>query len=126
MNPVRPGPAASGPLQKRRHDRYTVETPGLLRLQETRGGIYAITVLDVSKSGLRINCPSAVLSDSRVEVKVHGSTIVGTVRYARSVGYEFHVGIEAELLQTAAGATSGEELDLTLLFPADAIRLRRA
>ena len=127
MNQLRPAPAASPNLQQRRHDRYTtVETPGLLRLQETRGGIYAITVLDISKSGLRINCPTAVPSDSRVELKVQGSTILGTVRYARSVGYEFHVGIEAEVLQTAIGTTRGEELDLTPLFPIDALRLRRA
>jgi len=102
-----------------------VETPGLLRIQETRGGIYAITVLDVSKAGLRVNCPIAVPSDARVELKVQGSTILGTVRYARSVGYEFHVGIEAELLQTKIGTARGEELDLISLFPADAVRLRR-
>lgn len=125
MNPVRSGPAASPNFQQRRHDRFTVETPGLLRIQETRGGIYAITVLDVSKAGLRVNCPIAVPSDARVELKVQGSTILGTVRYARSVGYEFHVGIEAELLQTKIGTARGEELDLISLFPADAVRLRR-
>ena len=81
---------------------------------------------ELSKSGLRINCPTAVPSDSRGELKVQGSAILGTVRYARSVGYEFHVGIEAEVLQTTIDTTRGKELDLTSLLPIDALRLRRA
>ena len=66
------------------------------------------------------------LHDFGEKIRRQGSTILGTVRYARSVGYEFHVGIEAEVLQTAIGTTRGEELDLTPLFPIDALRLRRA
>jgi hypothetical protein len=124
MNQVRPTPAASENL--RRHARHVVEAPGLLRLQETRGGIYVVTVLDVSKAGLRIVCPTAIPSGSPVEVKLHGARVFGTVRYAREVGYEFHLGIEADRVEAPVGISAGPELDLTLLFPVDITRLRRA
>lgn len=126
MNPARPAPPSSENLGQRRHDRYVVETPGILRLQNTRGGIYVITVLDVSKSGLRINCPTAVPYGSRVEVQCKGAKVFGTVRYTREVGYEFHVGIEADLVEAPIGAAPSAELDLTSLFPTDLTRLRRA
>jgi hypothetical protein len=109
--------------QQRRHDRYVVEIPGLLQLEQVRGGIYAITVLDVSTAGLRITCPKAVLAETRVEVKCQKMKIFGTVRYAREVGYEFHLGIEADRVDD--GKSKSEEVDLLALFPAGTARLRR-
>lgn len=102
-----------------------VEMPGLLRLHETRGGIYAVTVLDVSQSGLRVSCPRLIMSGVRVEVTCRDVTIVGIVRYARDVGDEIHLGIEADLAETAANNSMPTELDLTSLFPKDQPRLRR-
>jgi hypothetical protein len=115
-------------VQQRRHDRYRVEIPGLLRLLETRGGIYAITVLDVSKTGLRISCPKPVASGTRVEFRCQSTKILGTVKYAREVGNETYLGIEADpsdAAGTAAGTSGGATTDLLSLFPTDVMRLKR-
>lgn len=117
MNQVRPTPAVPANLRQRRHDRFVVETPGILRIQNTRGGIYVITVLDVSKSGLRINCSTALPYGSRVEVKCKNAKVFGEVRYTREVGYEYHVGIEADLVEAPLDAVPSAEFDLTTLFP---------
>lgn len=103
-------------LEQRRHDRHALQLPGILRIEAMRGGVYVITVLDVSKSGLRINCPTTVPNGSRVEVKCQGAKITGRVKYAREVGgQEFHLGVEADGANEAAMLPDGE-LDLTLLF----------
>jgi hypothetical protein len=128
-----PGRLAAGSpalekVQERRHDRYQVEIPGLLRLLETRGGIYAVTVLDVSKTGLRISCPQPFASGTRVEIRCQGKKILGTVKYAREVRNETYLGIEADLpdaASTAAGTTGTAEVDLLSLFPMDMTRLKR-
>ena len=112
-------------IEQRRHERHVVEMPGLLRLHETRGGIYAVTLLDVSQSGLRVSCPRSIPSGWRVEVSCRNVTIVGIVRYARDVGDEIHLGIEADPAETAVNKSKVTELDLTSLFPNDKPRPRR-
>ena len=128
-----PGHLAAGRLapervQQRRHDRYQVEIPGLLRLQETRGGIYGVTVLDVSRTGLRISCPKALASGTRVEIRCQNIKVLGTVKYSREVGNEIYLGIEADVVDTAAtdpGTAGVTEVDLLSLFSTDAMRLKR-
>lgn len=110
--------------QRRRHDRCVVEIPGILQLADVQGGIYAITVLDVSTTGLRITCAKAVQAGTRVEVKCQKLKIFGTVRYARDLGYEFHLGMEAD--RVIDGAEQIDSFDLLALLPAGASRLRRA
>lgn len=102
---------------QRRQDRVAVQIPGILRLPETRGGTYLITIIDVSKKGLRVCCPQALASEARVEVKFNGSTVFGVAKYARTNGNGFHVGIEADKVETAASRPEGAELDLLELFP---------
>lgn len=99
--------------------------PGILNLRETRGGVYAVTVLDVSQFGLRVSCPKSFASGTRVEVKCQKVRIAGTVRYTRDTGGEIYLGIEAELAQAGGVESKPPELDLTLLFPKDIKRLRR-
>jgi hypothetical protein len=119
--PTELGNAAAESLRRRKHERLAAEIPAVLRLVETRGGIYVVTVLDVSKSGLRISCPSALPEGTKVEIKCRGIAILGIVRYAREVHEEFHLGIEAETA-SAPKITQGSELDLTLLFLAERSR----
>jgi len=127
MNAVRPLTTAQGfdNPQQRKHDRYVVEIPGLLRIAETRGGIYAVTLLDVSESGFRVSCPKPIPSGTRVEVKCRAAKILGTVRYAREVEYEFHLGVEAAVVDVPGGGAENEKVDLISLFPPPATRLRR-
>lgn len=130
MSPSRlaAGSPAAEEVQQRRHDRHQVEIPGLLRLQETRGGIYAVTVLDISKAGVRISCPKALASGTRVEVKCLNTKMFGTVKYAREVGNEIYLGVEVDVVDAAnmgAGTSSAAEVDLLTLFPTDVTRLKR-
>jgi len=108
---------------QRRQDRVAVQIPGILRLPETRGGTYLITIIDVSKKGLRVCCPQALASESRVEVKFNGSTVFGVAKYTRADGNEFHVGIEADKVETTASGPEGGELDLLELFPIARVRM---
>ncbi len=102
----------------RRHRRFEMDMAGLLRISGIAGGIYMITVLDVSKSGLRIQCSRALDHGTRVEIQCHDFSIFGEIRYSRGMAAdEFHLGIEATAVWTAAGKQSGE-LDLLHLFPA--------
>jgi hypothetical protein len=101
----------------RRHRRFEMEMAGLLRITGVAGGIYMITVLDVSKSGLRIQCSRALDHGTRVEIQCHDFSIFGEIRYSRGMAAdEFHVGIEATGVRTAEGPLSGE-VDLLPLFP---------
>ena len=108
--------ASSKNLQQRKHERFVVKAPAILRLPMTQGGTYLITVIEVSKTGLRISCPIALESGARVEVKVLGSTVLGTARYAREVEREFYVGIEADTVEPRIEGAQGDDFDLTQLF----------
>jgi hypothetical protein len=130
MNPARQGTAAPSPeIQRREHDRYVVEIPCLLRVQEIHGGThrgtYGVTVLDLSQVGLRVTCPRALPSGSRVEITFLNAKIMGSVRYARDVEREFYLGIEADSVETSTARLTAPELDLIALFQADRRRLRR-
>jgi hypothetical protein len=94
-----------------------MEMAALLRISGVAGGIYMITVLDVSKSGLRIQCSRALDHGTRVEIQCHDFSIFGEIRYSRGMAAdEFHLGFEATEVRTAAGPQSGE-IDLLHLFP---------
>jgi len=77
------------------------------------GGAFVITILDVSKQGLRIRCSRSIPAGTIVEVRCRRTQIAGEVRYARGLETnDIHMGIEAK------GVTGMEgEVDLTLLFP---------
>ncbi len=87
-----------------------------MRIAGERGGLYVVTILDVSKSGMRISGSVAVTSDTHAEIMCRGMRISGMVRYARNVGRdEYHMGFKAD--DDSDGPKSAEdELDLTLLF----------
>lgn len=77
--------------------RYMVNVAGVLRVEGLAMGVYVVTVLDVSKSGLRVSCPISVPAGTRVEVTCCDTNIIGEVRYAREVGAnEFWLGIRAD------------------------------
>ena len=109
---------------QRRHDRYVIEMPGVLRLDGARG-VFLVTVLDLSKSGLRFRSSRTFPAGARVEVKCGDKRIFGVVRYAREVGHEFNVGVEADRVEAPNGAVvAGDDLDLTAIFPIESKRPR--
>jgi len=97
-------PAASIDLRADR--RFSVEVAGVLKLTDVKSAVYVITVLDISKSGLRVCCPVAIATGASVQVTCCDTVIAGEVRYCRQEGAEeFYVGIKAD--RGAAG-----EIDL--------------
>jgi hypothetical protein len=77
---------------------------------------YLITVLDVSRTGLRVSCSTALPMGTLVEVQCRGAAVLGEVRYARNTGRdEFHLGVEAKDATGIARQEDGK-IDLTVLF----------
>ncbi len=87
-----------------------------MRITGERGAVYVVTILDVSKAGLRVSGSVRLDDETLVEILYRGVKITGKVRYGRNVGRdEFHLGVKAE--DDSAGPRTEEgELDLTLLF----------
>jgi hypothetical protein len=100
-------------MEQRQSTRYHVEVPAIMRVQG-KPGPFLITILDVSESGLRVSSSSAVQEGSKITITTRGATITGEVRYARSVDYEFHLGVQAD--GASAEGFSNGKFDLTTLF----------
>jgi len=87
-----------------------------MRIEGVAGGVYVVTVLDVSKFGLRVSCPIALPLGTRVKVACHGAEIAGEIRYARDVERDgYYLGMRAEAV-SRGGQTQDGEIDLTALF----------
>jgi hypothetical protein len=75
--------------------RHPVEQAAVLRVPGMAGGIYLVTILDVSKSGLRVSCTRSLVDRTQVEVIYAKLKILGEVRYVREVELgTFHLGIQ--------------------------------
>ena len=103
--PAQPQPVpADGPSndtepkasERRTEPRYPAQEPAELEcLYSALGPIYG-TILDVSRSGLRIALPRRVDRGEHVKVKLQQSVIFGEVRYCRAVSGVFHTGIRIQ------------------------------
>jgi len=89
--------------ERRREARYPTQDPA--ELQILRGPAEAIygTVLDVSRSGLRIALRKRINRGEQVKLKLHRKVIFGEVRYCRAVSDGFHVGVQIEDVVRAPG-----------------------
>lgn len=82
---------------------------------EGRSGPFLVTILDVSKSGLRLSSPVLFPVGSKVTVTCRGAAITGEVRFTFALAGEIHIGIVAGSASAAAIDENGE-MDLTRLF----------
>lgn len=72
------------------------------------------TIVDVSRSGLRLQSPQALERGAVIEVTCLGAHIRGEVRYSREVSSdEFYIGVQADAASHVLGQTG--TLDLTAL-----------
>jgi len=102
-------------VEQRRHVRENSAAPAILRVDGHVGG-FLITILDFSKSGVRVSCSSPVVEGRRVSIVYRGKNLTGIARYCRPVrSDEFHIGIEADGGSPDLISESGE-LDLTPMF----------
>jgi hypothetical protein len=108
-----------------RDPRYPVEEAGVLLAKQMHVEPYLVTVLDVSRSGLRVRCTNGFPIGTEVTVSCRGADIFGTVRYSRIAfgDVEFNVGIQASRVATKEG--DANEIDLTGIFRADTHLLSR-
>jgi PilZ domain len=90
-------------VERRSEARYPAQEPA--ELETVLGGqepVYG-TILDVSRSGLRISIPRRLERGEQVQVKLQRSVIFGEVRYCRAVSGGFHAGIRIEDLVRPGG-----------------------
>src|SRR5277367_2296851 len=80
--------------ERRREARYPTQDPVELEVLSDPGEPIYGTVLDVSRSGLRIALRQRIDRGEQLKVKLHRNVIVGEVRYCRSVPSGFHVGVK--------------------------------
>lgn len=86
------GPSNTRRDQRRKHARYVVNRPGVLR-NPVEGDI-AIRVLDISLSGLLVALPCRLRPQTEVQVEFEGALVKGVVRHCQCLGAaEFTVGI---------------------------------
>jgi hypothetical protein len=103
-------------MEKRTDQRYPVEEAAVMRIEGVTGGVYVVTVLDVSRFGLRVSCPVGWPLGTRVKVACHGAEVAGEVRYARDVEPDgYHLGIRADKVSHAGQVQDGE-IDVTAIF----------
>jgi len=91
---------------RRTEARYPAQDPAELELLSAPAEPIYGTILDVSRSGLRIGLPKRIDRGEHVKVKLHGNVIFGEVRYCRAVSGAFHVGIRIQDLVRLSGPTN--------------------
>jgi hypothetical protein len=91
--------------EKRRETRYPTNDAADVRLLPDDGQHLPGTIIDISKSGLRLELSTALLKGRRIEIITFpgGLIIFGEVKYCRRVGAVFHAGVLIE------GVVSGKE-----------------
>jgi len=78
-------------------------------------GGFLVTILDFSKSGVRVSCSSSVPEERRVTIMYRGLHLTGIARYCRPVrADEFHIGVEADGGSPQLSVSG--EFDATLMF----------
>lgn len=102
-------------MEQRRHVRENSAAPAILHVEGRAGG-FLITILDHSKSGIRVSCSAQLPEGRRVKITYRGATLSGVARYCRPVrSDEFHIGIEADTGSPELMSETGE-LDVSLMF----------
>jgi hypothetical protein len=105
-------------MDLRKDTRHPVKEPCTLRVQGYEG-VFLVTVLDVSRSGVRLSTSAHLIPGTSIELICQGVPIAAEVRYVRNTGKdEYHVGVLAQPHSPGPRARDGS-LDLTLLFPAN-------
>jgi PilZ domain len=86
-------PASEKDADRRSEIRYPAQDPAELEILPGPSEPIFGTILDVSRSGLRVALSKRIDRGEQVKVKLHNNDIFGEVRYCRAVSGAFHVGI---------------------------------
>lgn len=102
--------------ERRTEIRYPAQDPAELEILSGPPEPLFGTILDVSRSGLRVALSKRVDRGEQVKVKLHDNVIFGEVRYCRSVSGGFHAGIRIKDLWRAEGCNQHIEDDPLSLY----------
>jgi hypothetical protein len=82
-------------MEKRREPRFSTKDTATLRVLSDADVGVCVTVTDLSRHGLRAECPKLVRQGSQVSIETKELTVVGTVKNCTKIrsGW-FGVGIE--------------------------------
>jgi hypothetical protein len=102
---VESGPVAAPEkiLERRSEARYQTQDPAEIELLTGSSDPFYGTILDVSRSGLRMALSRRVSRGQQVKVTLHRNVIFGEVRYCRAVSAGFQAGVKIQDLVRAAG-----------------------
>jgi hypothetical protein len=82
------------PSEKRREARYPCNDAVAVRILSVGPRHFPATVLDVSRSGLRLELAIPIAKGSEIEVTARSQIVIfGEVRYCRRAGDSFHAGV---------------------------------
>jgi len=96
--------ASEEAAERRAEIRYPAQDPAELELLPGPSEPMFGTILDVSRSGLRVVIPKHIDVNAQVQVKLHNNVIFGEIRYCRAISGAFHVGIRIKDLVLPAGS----------------------
>ena len=96
---------------RRTEARYPAQDPAELEILSGPAEPIYGTVLDVSRSGLKVGLPKRIDRGEQVKVKLQGNVIFGEVRYCRAVSGAFHIGIHIQNLVRPAGHANRHIVD---------------
>lgn len=105
-------------LEKRREARYPTNDPAEVEVVNGGTGRCPATVLDVSKSGLRLKLESSINRGAEVKVTLQRNVVIfGQIRYCRPLDGSFDAGILIQDMSQHSGQPSPHiEDDLLSLY----------
>ena len=105
-------------LEKRREARYPTNDPAELEIMNGAAGRSSATVLDVSKSGLRLKIEFTISRGAEVKIVLQRNVIIfGQIRYCRPFENGFEAGVLIQDMSQNSGQPSPHiEDDLLSLY----------
>jgi hypothetical protein len=105
-------------LEKRREARYPTNDPAEVEVVKGGAGHFSATVLDVSRSGLRLKLDASVNRGAEVKITLQRNiTIFGQIRYCRPLNNSFDAGVLIQDMAQNSGQSSPHiEDDLLSLY----------
>ena len=98
-----PGIPAPHILERRSEARYETRDPAEIEILPGPNEPVYGTILDVSRSGLRLAIPKRISRGEHVKIKLNRNVIFGEVRYCRAVQEGFQAGLKIQDLVRPPG-----------------------
>ena len=91
---LHPGEIPEGPAERRKEIRYACHDAVQVRVLPGDGRMVSGTMIDISKSGVRVEIPIPAVKGSEIEVMIPQEMIIfGEVRHSRRSGETYLVGV---------------------------------